>query len=62
MVVTVVLAAAAVLSFAVLTGLGERRRGARPVVAVLAGLGFPVTWVVWYIRDEHPYEPHPPSL
>jgi hypothetical protein len=50
------------LPFAVLTGLGEHRRGARTVVAVPAGLGFPLTWVVWYVRDEHPYEPHPPAL
>lgn len=25
-------------------------------VTVLAGVCFPVTWVLWYVRDEHPYE------
>ena len=25
-------------------------------LTVLAGVCFPVTWVPWYVRDEHPYE------
>lgn len=41
---------------AVLTALGQRRRGRGPVVALLAGAFFPVTWAVWYVADEHPYE------
>ena len=45
-----------VLVIPTVTALGARRRGAGPGLAVLAGLCFPVTWVVWYVRDEHPYE------
>jgi hypothetical protein len=37
-----------------LTGWGAHRRGRRPAVAVLSGLFFPVAWVAWYLRDEHP--------
>jgi hypothetical protein len=37
-----------------LTTLGARRRGDRWVVAVLAGLVFPLTWVHWYLSDELP--------
>ncbi len=40
---------------AVLTAVGARRRGASAALAVLAGLGYPFTWVVWYLRDERPY-------
>ena len=35
-----------------LTAIGERRRGHAWVVAVVAGVFFPVTWVVWYLRDD----------
>jgi hypothetical protein len=62
MIVVLLLVALVWLPFAVLTGLGEHRRGARTVVAVLAGVAFPLTWVVWYVRDEHPFEPHPPAV
>jgi hypothetical protein len=47
--------------FALLTGLGERRRGARTRVAVPAGLAFPLTWTVWYVRDQHPFDLHAPG-
>lgn len=40
---------------AVLTGMGQRRRGSGPAVALVAGAFFPVTWAVWYVADEHPY-------
>lgn len=40
---------------AVLTGTGQRRRGSGLAVALVAGAFFPVTWVVWYVADEHPY-------
>lgn len=40
---------------AVLTGLGQRRRGRGPAVALLAAVFFPVAWAVWYVADEHPY-------
>ncbi len=38
-----------------LTATGERRRGHGIVLALAAGFFFPVTWAVWYLRDEHPY-------
>jgi len=38
-----------------LTALGARRRGNGLLAAAVAGLFFPVTWTVWYLRDEHPY-------
>jgi len=43
------------LLLSVLTGLGEHRRGAGVGWVLLAGLFFPITWVVWYVRDEHPF-------
>lgn len=43
------------LSLALLTALGERRRGAGGVVVTLAGLFFPVAWLAWYLKDERPY-------
>jgi hypothetical protein len=39
----------------VLTAVGARRRGSGVVVAALAGLLFPASWALWYVRDEHPY-------
>jgi hypothetical protein len=42
-------------SLTVLTAIGARRRGNRIALTLLAGLAYPVTWVVWYVRDEHPY-------
>jgi hypothetical protein len=29
-------------------------RGVGVPLAVLAGLVFPVTWTVWYVRDQRP--------
>ena len=46
---------AVLLAIMVLTATGELRRGHGPVLALVAGLAFPVTWAVWYLRDEHPY-------
>jgi hypothetical protein len=43
------------LTLAVLTCVGARRRGAGPAAALAAGVAFPVTWVVWYARDERPF-------
>ena len=40
-----------------LTASGERRRGHGVLVAIAAGLFFPVTWAAWYLRDERPYQP-----
>jgi hypothetical protein len=47
-----VLAGAGALALAVLTGLGEHRRGASLPVDLVAGLFFPITWFAWYFRDE----------
>jgi hypothetical protein len=44
-----------VLTPPVLTVLGARRRGLALPRAVVAGVFFPITWTVWYLRDEHPY-------
>ena len=60
MVTSVIAWIAPLLPLAVLTAFGERRRAGGLASAVVAGLFFPVTWIVWYLRDEHPYrrEPH----
>ena len=51
-----VLAVAAVLLGCMgLTASGERRRGQGIAAIVAAGIFFPVTWAVWYLRDERPY-------
>lgn len=46
---------AGVLALMGLTSAGERRRGHGIVVALAAGIFFPITWVVWHLRDEQPY-------
>jgi hypothetical protein len=43
------------LALMLLTAAGARRRGLAVVPALLAGLFFPITWTVWYLRDERPY-------
>jgi hypothetical protein len=53
--------AVAATPLAALTGLGAHRRGVGTPLAVLSGLCFPVTWTVWYLRDEHPYRRHRPT-
>jgi len=55
LIVGVLVLAAITLPLPVLTGLGAHRRGLAIPLVVLAGLFFPVTWAVWYLRDEHPY-------
>ncbi|MBA3781113.1 MAG: hypothetical protein H0X12_04570 [Nocardioides sp.] len=35
-----------------LTGLAAYRRGITVLPALLAGVFFPVTWTVWYLRAE----------
>ena len=54
-VILAVLALALVLALAVLTALGAHRRGSGALPSVVAGLFFPITWTIWYVRDEHPY-------
>jgi ammonia channel protein AmtB len=41
--------------FVAMTAQGAQRRGNGAWVVAVSGLFFPVTWVVWYLRDEHPY-------
>ena len=41
--------------FAAMTAHGAQQRGHGAWVVTLAGLFFPVTWVVWYLSDERPY-------
>ena len=50
-VLLVVAVALPVGALGVLTGAGARRRGAGWALAVASGLLFPVTWVLWYVRD-----------
>jgi len=54
-IVVLALVATLALSLPLLTVLGAHRRGLRWPLAVAAGLIFPLTWVVWYVHDEHPY-------
>jgi hypothetical protein len=49
------LVASGMLALMMMTGEGGRRRGESVPIAVLAGVFFPITWAVWYVRDEHPY-------
>lgn len=42
---------AGLLGPGVLTGVGAHRRGLGAPLSVLAAIGFPVTWTVWYFRD-----------
>jgi hypothetical protein len=59
MVIVGLLALVAVaLPLPVLTALGARKRGRTMGLAVLAGVFFPITWTVWYLGDEHPYQRH----
>ena len=62
LVVVLLVLAAVPLTLLVLTGIGAHRRGLARPLAIVAGIFFPVTWTVWYLRDEHPYRrPHPPA-
>jgi hypothetical protein len=44
-------AVAALAAFPLLTATGARRRHNRWSVCALSALAFPVTWVVWFVRD-----------
>jgi hypothetical protein len=46
---------AAALPLQILTAVGAHGRGLSIGLSVPAGAFFPVTWTVWYFRDEHPY-------
>ncbi len=56
------LVACTVLAAPSMTVVGARRRGQGVPAALLAGIFFPVTWVAWYVRDEHPYAGHGPRV
>jgi hypothetical protein len=51
LVLVVALLACVPLGLAALTASGSRRRGAGPWSAAIGGVFFPVTWVIWYVRD-----------
>jgi hypothetical protein len=56
MLTQMLLALAAVsLPLALLTALGAHQRGLAMPLVVLTSLFYPVAWIVWYVRDEHPY-------
>jgi hypothetical protein len=48
---------APVVALMALTATGARRRGRGRLAALVAGLFFPLTWGIWYLRDEHPGAP-----
>lgn len=41
----------------VVTAVGQRGRGHGQLVSLVARVFFPITWAVWYVRDERPYRP-----
>jgi hypothetical protein len=49
--VVLLMVSALVVGLASLTRSGSKQRGASIVLSTLAGLGFPVTWVAWYVAD-----------
>ena len=55
MVFMLVLIVAVAGPLALLTALGAHRRGLAIPLAAVTGVLFPVTWTVWYVRDERPY-------
>jgi hypothetical protein len=50
-VVTLSTMALVLVGLAVLTGVGARRRHNNIPLSVVSGLAFPLTWLVWYLRD-----------
>lgn len=46
---------------ATLTAMGSRRRGNGVALTALAGVFFPISWIVWYLHDEHPYRTGAPG-
>jgi hypothetical protein len=54
-IVGVLVLVAVALPLQLLTALGAHERGVSIGLSALAGAFFPVTWTVWYLRDEHPY-------
>lgn len=54
-VLALVVGATAVVGPMALTALGQHRRALVVPASIVAGLFFPVTWIVWYLHDERPY-------
>jgi hypothetical protein len=50
-----VVMSAVLLPLMALTAAGQLRRRRSAAVAVTAGVFFPITWAVWYLRDERPW-------
>ena len=53
--VMLVILGAVAVPLPLLTALGAHQRGLAIPLAAVAGLFVPVSWTVWYVRDEHPY-------
>lgn len=51
-VVLLLIAISIVFAIAVVTAVGQRRRGAPLVTVLLAGFFFPLAWIGWYVHDE----------
>lgn len=51
-IVALLLMVAIVVALASLTAIGERRRGGRFAVVLIAGVFFPLAWIAWYTHDE----------
>jgi len=47
-----VLVAATWLLLVAVTAIGAAHRGQRPLLCLLSGVLFPVTWAVWYVIDD----------
>ena len=52
LVATLTVPCALLLGLMLVTASGARRRGVGIGLAALAGLCLPITWAVWYVRDE----------
>ena len=55
LIVGLLVLAAVALPLPILTAVGAHQRGLSLPRAAVTGLFFPVSWTVWYVRDEHPY-------
>jgi len=51
-IVVLLIAIGIVVALAVMTAMGQRRRGARSAPVLLAGLLFPLARIGWYTHDE----------
>jgi hypothetical protein len=51
---TALVVAVLVVPLGALTASGALRRGYAVPLAIAAGALYPITWAVWYVRDERP--------